>query len=90
MFFEPHNIDSGTIKQGKLRKLSSDFFSGPGLMDQVTEPGRRFANRFSNSAGKDTDERLKGLKKKEFWKIAPNGTTILRIYDGEEPIEVND
>lgn len=88
-FFTPYQIgDHATAPKGKLREIPSSMFSGIGLMDQVTQPGRRFANRFSNTAKQETEKRLEGKKKPTFWAIAPDGNTILRKYSGEEPLDL--
>jgi hypothetical protein len=89
MFFKNKTInDHATEATQKLRKIGSDFSSNESPLDTVTGI-RRGRVAKSVMGGRDThQDRLKKVQdRKPFWKIAPDGKTILCNYDpDQEPI----
>jgi hypothetical protein len=85
-FFAPKVIeDHATAPIKGLQEISSFIFSAN--REDSKRKSYKMATRFSSVLKKGEDVRLKGKGKKEFWKIAPDGKTILRLYDGEEPLD---
>ena len=88
MFFTPKVLDDhASEKTQNFRKIAPSFSSILTSMDSVTtNRGKRFAK--SITGANRQQDRLKKVKdRKSFWKIAPDGKTILCTYDSnQEPI----
>jgi len=82
--------DHATRPTRKLRKINADIFGGGEALDQAIKlTGKRTASRSRVVGAQEApSDRLKGVEKKPLWQLAPDGVTIERSYDGEEPLEV--